>query len=142
MTAYKGEKYVNEIASGRLLIIIDRNIKNAFSSHGGKVTDALSQLIKGGKRSGRMYIYNGRRYQASAPGEPPASRSGKLANSNKYTARSKELNIFNTAFNKGAPYPSYLEEGTKKMQARAWFEKTIIRLEPLLYGNLMRTGNV
>jgi hypothetical protein len=138
MAAYKGERYVEEIATKRILIIHDKHIKSAFSSHGKKVTDALQRLIIGGKRSGRMYTYNGRVYQASAPGEPPANRSGKLANSNAYTARSKELAVFNTAFNKGKPYPSYLEEGTKKMAVRAWFEKTIIRLEPLLYGELLR----
>jgi hypothetical protein len=136
--SYKGEKYVNEIASGRLLIIHDKHIKNAFSSHGKRCVDALKRIITGGTRSGRMYTYDGRRIRASAPGEPPANRSGRLANSNAFTSRSKELAIFNTAFNKRAPYPSYLEEGTKKMEARAWFEKTIIRLEPLLYGDFLK----
>jgi hypothetical protein len=138
MAAYRGEQYVNEIATKRILIIHDKHIKNAFSHHGKKVTDALRQLIVGGKRSGRMYCYNGKQYQASAPGEPPANRSGRLANSNAYTSSSRELAVFNTAYNKGKPYPSYLEEGTKKMAARAWFEKTAIRLEPLLYGELLR----
>lgn len=140
MAAYKGEKYVKEITSGKLLIILDRNIKSALSTHGKRCTDALYQLITSGRRSGRMYVYNGKQYQSSAPGEPPANRSGRLANSNAFTARSKELAIFNTAFNKGAPYPSYLEEGTSKMAARAWFEKTMLRLEPLLYGDLIRAG--
>jgi hypothetical protein len=134
---YKGEKYVNEMASGKLLIIIDNGIKNAFSAHGKRCVDALKALILGGTRSGRMYMYNGRRYQASAPGEPPANRSGRLANSNDFVARSKELAIFNTAFANKAPYPFFLEEGTKKMAARAWFEKTMIRLEPLLYQSLL-----
>jgi hypothetical protein len=134
---YKGEKYVNEMASGKLLIIIDDGIKNAFLTHGKRCVDALKALILGGTRSGRMYMYNGRRYQASAPGEPPANRSGRLANSNDFVARSKELAIFNTAFNGDAPYPFFLEEGTKKMAARAWFEKTMIKLEPLLYQSLL-----
>lgn len=34
-----------------------------------------------GERSGRIYIYEGREHQASAPGEPPAYRSGDLRKS-------------------------------------------------------------
>lgn len=33
-----------------------------------------------GPRSGRIYRHKGRSYQASAPGEPPAERSGALRN--------------------------------------------------------------
>lgn len=134
----KGEQYVDEIALGRMLIIHDKNIRNAFSSHGKQCTTALKSLIMSGTRSGRIYSYNGRKVQASAPGEPPANRSGRLANSNYFKARSKELMIYNTAFSKGAQYPSYLEEGTKKMDPRPWWKKTMIRLEPLLYQKLLR----
>ena len=133
----KGEQYINEIASGRILIVHDKNIKNAFSTHGKQCTDALKSAITTGARSGRIYKYNGRNYRASAPGEPPANRSGRLAGSNYFKAMSKELMIYNTAFNNGVPYPSYLEEGTKKMSPRPWFEKTMIRLEPLLYQKLL-----
>ena len=135
---YKGEQYIKEITSGKLLIMHNKNIKNAFSSHGTRCVDALRRIITGGSRTGRMYMYNGRRYQASAPGEPPANVSGRLANSNDFKSSSRELSIFNTAFSKDAPYPFFLEEGTQKMASRAWFEKTMIRLEPLLYGDLMR----
>jgi hypothetical protein len=135
--SYKGERYVNEMASGKEWEKHKDKIKSSFSTHGKKVTDALKRIIMNGTRSGRMYTYNGRRIRASAPGEPPANRSGRLANSNDFVARRQELAIFNTAFANGAPYPSFLEEGTSKMEARAWFEKTIIRLEPLLYQSLL-----
>jgi HK97 gp10 family phage protein len=42
--------------------------------------DAVRSIMSGG-RSGRVYIRRGVTHQASAPGEPPASDTGRLANS-------------------------------------------------------------
>lgn len=41
--------------------------------------------IRGGSRSGRVYVHTGVPHQASAPGEPPANLSGALIASIRYT---------------------------------------------------------
>jgi len=72
-------------------------------------------------KTGRFYQYQGRRYQASAPYEAPAIRSGRMVQSNEYAVRSwRQLEVGNTAKSrKGAPYPGFLEDGTRKSAKHA-----------------------
>lgn len=58
----------------------NRAIMKAMLYYEGKVKKKLT-----GKRSGRIYIVNGRPHQASAPGEPPASMTGALRQSITHT---------------------------------------------------------
>lgn len=58
----------------------ERAIMKATLYYEGKVKKKLT-----GKRSGRIYIINGRAHQASAPGEPPASLTGALRQSITHT---------------------------------------------------------
>lgn len=61
----------------------------------------------------------------SKAGDPPMSQSGKLRRSNKKNViNSNNLLIYNHAKSKrNAPYPKFLEDGTKKMAARPFFVK-------------------
>ena len=129
MIEVKGKKYLKEIVSKELIVKHQRNIKNAFANHGKRVTKALEKKIKTGSRTGRVYFFRGKRHKASAPGEPPANRSGRLAKSFKYKLGYDEMIVFSNAFsNKGAPYPFFLEEGTVKMDPRPFWESTIVPL--------------
>jgi hypothetical protein len=123
----KGEKYLTELRTNKVVLLHRKNIKKAFHNYGSDITKELKRVIETGPRTGRVYIVKGIAHQASAPGEPPANQTGKLADSFNYKARMMELIVFSTAFSKeGAPYPRYLDEGTKKkkMKPRPYFNIT------------------
>jgi len=115
----RGQKYIDEILRNGLKKKHDDSIRNAFSDYGKDVTEELHKVIVTGTRSGRVYKYRGREYIASAPGEPPANRSGRLANSFGYKARQQELVVYTDA-----EYAAYLEDGTRNMSPRPYFVKT------------------
>jgi hypothetical protein len=94
-----------------------------------KISDALFELIGifddqfSGVKTGPMYRRpGGGLYQASAPGEPPAIRSGDLKRSigqPQFPAPNVgQLPI-------GAPYTGKLERGTVKMAARPFIHPAI-----------------
>lgn len=135
----KGKKYHDEIRLNRLTDKHRRHIRRELNSHGVEVTKELKNVVSTGSRSGRVYFYRGTPYRASAPGEPPAKRSGRLAEGFRHKARRMELVIGNTAFSKkGFPYPLALVEGTIKMKPRPYFLVTIKRLHSRLRNNLGR----
>jgi len=76
-----------------------------------------------GNRSGREYRVPGgtsRTYTASAPGEPPARRTGTLAQS--FTA--VETSPGRMLVGSPLMYAKWLETGTKHMRPRPYFRKT------------------
>lgn len=56
-------------------------LMNAVRDSASKIKQDTMNEMKLGNKTGRVYIYNGRQYRASAPGEAPAVRSGVLYNS-------------------------------------------------------------
>ena len=89
---------------------LQANLKAAAMIWHGGILEELT-----GEREGRTYRIPGteKTYQASKPGEPPASRVGDLRR--KYTFRTK-----GHAAEVGNPleYAYYLEKGTRKMAPR------------------------
>ena len=73
----------------------------------------LYRLLTTGKRTGRTYLFRGRRHVASAPGEPPARRTGRLSRTVGYTSNNHRME-----FGDRADYGKFLEEGTRRMRAR------------------------
>jgi hypothetical protein len=120
-----GSRQVEELHNYGLKKKHETSILTSFRNVAQLVQVDLIKTINTGVRTGRMYTYRGQRYQASAPGESPASRSGKLASLFGYIINTKRLQIYNDAKNDGAPYPFFLEEGTVKMESRPYFTKTI-----------------
>jgi hypothetical protein len=100
------------------------------------VANELKHSVLRGPRSGRMYRLPGRGnlwYQASAPGQPPAFRTGAMNDSVSYTVGvygHRILGRVGALDTLGRPYPRYLEGGTTRMQPRPWLRKTMLRLTP------------
>lgn len=140
MTEPQGYYAHRDIMTGKVNLLHANNIRRALADHGPEVTKALERVTSTGPRTGRMYTYRGRKYRASAPGEPPAKRSGRLSKGFVSKARTFELVIGNTAFEKGFPYPLALETGTSKMDPRPYFEKTIKSLHYRLQEDLQNLG--
>lgn len=78
-----------------------------------KIDREAKLLISRGPKSGRLYG----KHQASAPGEAPATNTGRLIKSIQWQILNQGL-----AAEIGSPlsYSSFLEDGTRKMDPRPW----------------------
>ena len=138
---YKGEKYHKDIKLKRRQLVHEDSIRKELKDHGKETETELKRVTSTGTRSGRIYMYKGLPYIASAPGEPPAARSGALSNGFRYRTRTNELRVGNVVFSdKNAPYPLFLDTGTKRMESRPYFEVTIKSLHMRLKNNLGKVG--
>lgn len=73
------------------------------------------RLINSGPKSGRIYVRRGVSHQASAPGQPPASDTGRLVNS--ITTEYQPDKMTGTV-QYGTEYAAFLEYGTANMEPR------------------------
>lgn len=89
-------------------------LKNALNGIGSEVVNLTSRYIHNGPKTGRVYNFRGSEHQASAPGESPASRTGRLARSGDYEVRNhQEMTV-----GLSEDYAKYLEDGTRRMKPR------------------------
>lgn len=96
-------------------------LRQALFEIGRENVKHTRKLIADKNKNGRIYIINGFRHQASAPGEAPANLTGTLQKSVGYTVRgSQQMEFGDTIY-----YGRYLEEGTKKMAARPHLARTV-----------------
>lgn len=93
-----------------------------------------------GQRHGRVYRVVGTKhayYTASAPGEPPAVRTGRLRNSIKYVIVGGGLRLTGWV-GTGLDYAPHLECGTRNMAPRPFlmptYEKERLKLKRILGG--------
>lgn len=98
-----------------------RGIEQALYEIGDINVAEVRRLIRTGTRTGRVYIFRGRRHKASAPGEIPANRSGRLARSSEYRVHG----WYQMTFGETAPYAIYLEGGTRRMAPRPHMVVTV-----------------
>ncbi len=92
------------------------------------IRNAELEVLKG-QRNGKVYRkpYSKATYTASAPGEPPARRTGNLRMH--WNGQVKRNNTFNggvvivAELESQESYASYLENGTSKMVARPFVEE-------------------
>lgn len=98
---------------GRLLFRVKTGARVGAQRAARIVISEAQRLIRDTPKSGKIYGF----HQASAPGEPPASRTGNLLNSFQIqvteTATMVTVSVGNTA-----RYANFLEFGTRKMAAR------------------------
>lgn len=121
-------KIITDTKSDRVLKYVLPNIEKAFESgvreglyqSGQALTQAARNGITKGSKSGRFYTRNGKRKQASAPGEYPGILEGKTLKSIDYKVRGFSQLEFGIYPRKGIPenLPTFLEQGTSKMEPR------------------------
>lgn len=88
----------------------------------GDATKAKMVSEASAAKSGRIYhIGGGRTYQASAPGEFPANKFGKLAAS--YRVEADGSNAVDIGTN--VPYARFLRAGTVKMKPRKFLKEAL-----------------
>lgn len=116
-------------ASGRLKIAVDDTIKKVnreAASRGTRAVNAIRNAeleVLRGKRSGRVYRkpHTKSHYTASAPGEPPARRTGNLRLNWNGTVESSSTGSglrVTAVLESQERYSTYLENGTRRMAPR------------------------
>lgn len=116
-------------ASGRLKIAVDDTVKNVnreAASRGTRAVNAIRNAeleVLRGKRSGRVYRkpHTKSHYTASAPGEPPARRTGNLRLNWNGTVESSSTGSglrVTAVLESQERYSTYLENGTRRMAPR------------------------
>lgn len=116
-------------ASGRLKIAVDDTIKKVnreAASRGTRAVNAIRNAeleVLRGKRSGRVYRkpHTKSHYTASAPGEPPARRTGNLRLNWNGTVESSSTGsglLVTAVLESQERYSTYLENGTRRMAPR------------------------
>ena len=116
-------------ASGRLKIAVDDTVKKVnreAASRGMRAVNAIRNAeleVLSGKRSGRVYRkpHTKSHYTASAPGEPPARRTGNLRlnwnGSVESSSTGSGLRV-TAVLESQERYSTYLENGTRRMAPR------------------------
>lgn len=88
----------------------------------GKMLEPKMRAKLEGEGSGHVYSKpGGGTYRASAPGEPPAERTGALMRS----VTSKMIGSLTLRIGSPMPYAGYLEWGTETIKQRPWLRSTI-----------------
>lgn len=116
-------------ASGRLKIAVDDTVKKVnreAASRGTRAVNAIRNAeleVLRGKRSGRVYRkpHTKSHYTASAPGEPPARRTGNLRLNWNGTVESSSTGSglrVTAVLESRERYSTYLENGTRRMAPR------------------------
>lgn len=115
--------------SGRLKIAVDDTVKKVnreAASRGTRAVNAIRNAeleVLRGKRSGRVYRkpHTKSHYTASAPGEPPARRTGNLRLNWNGTVESSSTGSglrVTAVLESQERYSTYLENGTRRMAPR------------------------
>lgn len=116
-------------ASGRLKIAVDDTVKKVnleAATRGMRAVNAIRNAeleVLSGKRSGRVYRkpHTKSHYTASAPGEPPARRTGNLRLNWNGTVESSSTGSglrVTAVLESQERYSTYLENGTRRMAPR------------------------
>lgn len=118
------------IETKKLKLMLDRNeklqsivtigLRNALFEIGLDAARSLTDSINNDGRTGRTYFISGNPHVASAPGEFPANRTGKLKKSMNYLVRG----VREVEWGSESPYSIFLEEGTENMAPRALIRET------------------
>lgn len=100
-------------------------IETALYTIGEDVGLRVKQLLTQGPKTGRVYRIRGVDHQASAPGEAPASRTGRLVRSFNYNVHG----FYQMEVGEDAPYAGWLEDGTENMEPRPHLIRAITELQ-------------
>ena len=99
---------------------VQRGVRSALVTAGnGAVTEAKTRIQRGPHGNGRTYRRRSVEHQASAPGFPPASDTGRLAAATRLDT--SEIGSLTVTLRNDVEYAAYLESGTRTMAARPVF---------------------
>lgn len=120
-----------------LLGVVDKALKRKVSAMGHAVRDKLLTEVLVGQRSGRWYPVPGTRrmYQASRPGEPPASRTGDLRKSYRVGPVRGNSPNFNVQVGSALDYALYLETAMDRNHLEPAVELAKPEFEQILRGD-------
>ena len=109
----------------------ERGIRNAFYLIGKDLRRTSRNFVIRGPKTGRLYRLPGRqsRHRASAPGQPPANRTGTLQKSVDFLVKGSDQMLFGV--DSDADYAKFLELGTTKMEKREFLIKAIEQREKI-----------
>ena len=126
----------------RLVVVNDRNVAKELERQGPLVVSAMDAVIKRGvlrisnrivktlqkgSRSGRSYPRpGGQVHVASAPGEPPKSDTGFLAQHVVPTTTKNRSGVISAAVVISASYAGFLEFGTTHMKPRPYVKPAFL----------------
>lgn len=116
--------------TGKILGEVEQETASRAFRAANELKTSAQRVLKG-QRSGKVYrkpFTKKAKYQASAPGEPPANRSGMLRLSWSPVAaseRTADSFVIKPAISTNIKYAPYLQEGTPKVKPRP-FEQPII----------------
>lgn len=121
-----------ETAFRRLITNVPLDIKRQMTNRCPRATNALRQVTietLSHQGSGRTYHVSGRTYTASAPGEPPAMRTGRFRNSwtpSSHVSGDTCISRVESGLNvNGYTLGILLENGTSRMAARPYKQRII-----------------
>lgn len=104
-----------------------------------KVEGEAKRSILNGQKSGRIYQRRSVTHQASAPGESPASDTGRLVNSINGTVETAKAEAVVKAGSGAVKYARMLEFGTSKMAARPFFFPAVEKSRPWIIERLNKS---
>ena len=117
-----------------IMSIVNKAVNQVNAELPGRAVEAANELrnaaleVLRGKRSGRVYrLGRGGSYRASAPGEPPAARTGTLRRS--WRAVTSGPANQNPAIESGIPY-AWLDQGGSKIAPRPYSKETVEKARP------------
>lgn len=104
----------------------NRETANIVSAIAQEVRTTAIRSIQRGPHTGRVYERApgsnlSSTHQASAPGDPPATDTGTLANS----IATRRTGPMSASVGTGIQYGAYLEYGTQSIEARPWLEPAL-----------------
>ncbi len=106
-------------ATKRVQEQVIKELQTGLYASGLKVEKAAKESILNGNKTGRTYTRRTVTHQASAPGEAPASDTGRLANSiTTYINKISGLEALIIAGRGAVKYAAMLEFGTRKIAPR------------------------
>lgn len=116
-------------AHQQVLQAIERQAKSRTIRAANVIRKAANSVLSNaGGRSGKLYRkpHTSSTYRASAPGEPPALRTGNLRSSWRPLPIGEMAvtgKIYTPGIHTDVPYAPMLEDGTPKMSARPYADK-------------------